>query len=148
MEFKIVNANCSTTFQKIIAFALENSTHISLCTFRYYHKKDLNECYFSFLEALEPYAVRNTESFNLPRPYTKGQHFLIYAITPELKKSVQSVASIDRWCAPSYPEDISFYVNKSPWLTTITHEQLAFVKTKNEFLLTRLIALGAKLMNV
>lgn len=125
MIYRIVNITDPNVYSEVIKYAIQNSTYFSVCTFRFHHQRDVSEQYHLFLTQLLPYEINvNVET---PRPYTKGQQYHIFRMERGSADIIQSVPEIKCWKAPDYPEDITFYRNRKPWLYMITHECIAYL---------------------
>ena len=148
MYDRIINIRDDRVFTNIIQYAIRKSSHVSFCTFRYYHKKDVNANFSAFMDEIAPFELTAdiVNTFLLPRPYSKGQRFRVYILSSKLKNKILSVKSIGDWCVPNYPEDITFYTNQKPWIRTVTHEKFMFVEPANDEILKDLINLGAKIV--
>lgn len=142
MVYRIVNGEEKQVFNKIVQYALKCSDHASVCTFRNYHKKDLENSFWSFLERVSPYSVGDSDSFTLPKNYTKGQKFHLYYLADDVKKCILEVPTLESWKAPHLPEDITFYINKKPWLMTISHEKMMFLNISDTEKLESILMLG------
>lgn len=142
MVYKIDNVREREVFHRIVQYALKCSDHISVCTFRHYHKKDLKDSFWAFLNYVSPYCVDDPDAFVLPKNYTKGQKFHIYHLTDKVKKCILEVPMLESWCAPNLPDDITFYTNKKPWLITISHEKIMFLNISDTKRLEDIVMLG------
>lgn len=145
MEYRVANVTEDWLFQGIVQYALKVSTHVSFCTFRYYHQKDLHASFGEFMNSIMPFRVDTLDRFIFPRPYTKGQKFHLYKILPEIESCILKVTAIKDWSAPYYPEDITFYTSYKPWLRTISHEALMYAELTDT---DAFLNLGAKLLPV
>lgn len=145
MDYRVLNAEKRDIYNKLINFALDNSSWISFCTFKYHHQKHLKPTYDAFMMSLSKFEVRDPYLFSPLNRYTKGQQFHYYTISPDVKKIVSQIDQFAQWGAPYYPDDISFYTNYKPWLYTVTHETMIFLSTKQVELIEGVIGCGAKL---
>lgn len=148
MKYQVLNVEKEAVYRKLIHYALVNSSHLSVCTFKNCHLKDLNPSYQEFMQHISRFKVENSSLFSHPKAYTKGQRFHYYSISPEVIHFVRQIESIEQWGAPNCPDDISFYINNKPWLYTITHEALVFLETKQIDLVSGILNCGVKLLQV
>lgn len=131
MKYIILDSLNTNQYKELINFAFEYSQHFSVCTFKRYHKKDLSNSYYAFFENLKQY-IMDDYAFILPKHYERGQKFYIYELNTETQKYISKVPNIFSWCPPIYPEDLTFYTNKKPWLISITHEKMLVVDTADQ----------------
>lgn len=126
-------------YDKIIEYAEETCECFSVITKleKPYSKVPPNCTHDKILEALSPYILRQIIgirkwSYN----GTKDNHAVmnVYAYN---KKSLNVIRSLPNMLLPlenGLPEDICFYRNDAVWLTTISHEEIAYIhsETKND----------------
>ena len=145
MKYRIISQISETVYYEILKIAFDESDYFSVCTFKYYHKKDLTNSYFDFFNEINMYQKDEYE-FCLPKHYTKGQKFHVFELNKKTKEMLRNVNSFRGWIVPNSPEDLSFYNDKKVWLSSISHENLVFVETENSELIRSFMNLGLQLV--
>lgn len=148
MKYQVLNVEKEAVYRRLIHYALVSSSHLSVCTFKNFHLKDLNPSYQEFVQHISRFKVEDCGLFSHPKAYTKGQRFHYYSISSEVMHSVSQIGKIEQWGAPNCPDDISFYINYKPWLYTITHETLVFLETMQINLIGGVLNCGAELLQL
>lgn len=144
MKYHIFNFSGETMYSTLVNLAFEKCTYFSVCTFKYYHKKDLSKNFNDFLDKINPFRVESTH-FIIPKNYTKGQQYHIFKLDPIAKTLIKDVRSFADWRLPYYPEDLTFYRAKKPWLSSISHEDMLFIETEDPKVSQKFTDLGLTL---
>lgn len=132
--------------KEFLMYALQKSTYVSFCTFKSYHKKNLSSPYFDFLKRIEKFRYEPIQKeYERYQHYRSGQKFHYYELTDELKKIILEYGSIKIWKFPTLPEDIAFYIGKTPWFFSISHEDIYYLNTNDCKTINDLIEMNIKL---
>ncbi len=115
-----------TQYKALVRFAVSVSGTLSVVVRDY---NELNQRGLGFLEKLEPYLLRKSETnswpgtvlHNVPATvlyYRCGENIYDLLVTPK---------NLYHWRHPDFPEDLSFYTgNGQIWFGSIAHEHDAF----------------------
>lgn len=128
-RFRLLNDFTHENYSILIECACKESQYFSLTTFKYYHKKDLNNSYFELLSYLTEYE-QDKFKFNLPKHYSRA-HVHVYELNQNTKSILFYVNKLYDWCPPYFPEDLCFYKGKKIWFESISHEHMSFLYTEN-----------------
>ena len=130
MVYSFINYDLyNKNYKKIIKIALSNSDCFGFFTSKHIRKKDHPDSYFEFLDNLSDYLVA-CDDINVPR-YTSGQQFHCYNITKNSRKIIDEPIDFGSWDGYAFPEDLTFYFNKKPWLRCISHERIVLINEIN-----------------
>lgn len=130
MIYRIIEVDSKQDYNDLLDIAFKNSDAFSVCTFKYYHKKNLSQGYYDFLSALEPYKI--IEEYGIPKNYRKGQKYHVYELNSTTMKLIWTLGTLQAWEPPLFPEDLTFYIHKRYWLYTISHENLIFMRPPHQ----------------
>ena len=124
-------------YDKIIEYAEKTCECFSVITKleKPYSKVPPNCAHDEILEILRPFILRQIIgvrkwSYN----GTKGNHAVMNVYSCS-KKSLNALRLLPNMLLPienGLPEDICFYSNGAVWLTTISHEEIAYIHSETE----------------
>jgi len=100
--------------------------------------------YFDFLDRLNEHKI-SSDKFELPR-YSSGQQIHCYEINKTTKTILSEPSDFTSWDSYDYPEDLTFYKNKLPWLRCISHEKMVLINDINPKALDEIKSMGIDFM--
>ncbi len=115
-----------TQYEALIQFAVSVSSCLSVVVRDY---NQLNHHGLAFLEKLEPYLIRKTETSSWPGTelYHAVATVLYYRCDMNIYDLLITPKNIYHWQHPDFPEDLSFYMaNGQVWFGSIAHEHDVF----------------------
>ena len=119
-------------YYKIIEYAGKYSDSFSIITNlkKPYLKIPPNCEHDDFIKKFEPFILNSIVGIKKwPGTITKDNHKVMYTyrICKESIKILLQTSNLFMPIENELPEDICFYRNKKPWLTTISHEKIACI---------------------
>lgn len=129
----------------VLKIAFENCDAFSVTVYKYVHKKDLSDNYYSFMQTIELYELDKSD-YILPDYRVAKQQLHIYRLCKNTKKIISEIPSFDDWHSPELPFDLSFYCNKRAFMWYITMEDLFFIDTDDIAVIDKIKEIGLSIL--